>query len=303
MQLVKLCNYFPTVFVGVVFVVSAILKLMGMASFEMYMYEVLNVSFEFASVVSRLVVAVEIILGIALIVNLWYADCVSEGVLVIFSFFLVYMLLQGSTESCHCMGDAFDLSPGKSLVKNVLLIFILFFGPRRTKWLKYQKKPFLKVVAAISLVSVVAVFAVNRPDFMRIVKGREYNQEQLTLMLQREYPLALEGNKVVCILSTHCGKCKMAARRMEGIFKMYGWKDYEVLTVFSDTKIITKPIAEQVDTFFKETKVKRRNVAIVDQERLAEVAPNVPTIFLLNNGVVIKTYGYRNIVTEDFKKR
>ena len=39
MQVARLSRYIPTVAVGVLFIISAILKLLGMAAFEMYLYE------------------------------------------------------------------------------------------------------------------------------------------------------------------------------------------------------------------------------------------------------------------------
>ena len=128
-------------------------------------------------------------------------------------------------------------------------------------------------------------------------------QEKLTELLEQKYSLGLKGDKVVCVLSTTCGNCKMAARRMEGIFTRYDWKDDEILTIFSDNKIISGPIEERIDSFFDETKTKRRNVIIVSHDTLSLVAPRVPTIFLLKDGIVQKTHGYRSIYSEDFEKK
>ncbi len=303
MQLAKLSRHIPTVAVGVLFIISAILKLLGMAAFEMYLYEFGVVSFEVAAVVSRLIIAVEIAVGIALLANIKWADYVAGAMLLMFSIFLIVQIQQGHTGNCHCMGEVFDLPPDKSLSKNFLMLMLLFWGHRMAKYLMQSKKNWIITIVVISLVSVVSVFAIDRPDFMRLVREREYSQEKLTEMLQEKFPSALEGDKVVCVLSTHCGMCKMAARKMEGIFTRYEWKDDEILTVFSHTHETTKPIEERIDSFFVETKVKRRNVITVDQDSLYEVAPRVPTIFLLKDGVVKKTHGYRSIYSGDFERK
>lgn len=302
MQLARLSRYIPTVAVGVLFIISAILKLLGMAAFEMYLYEFQVVSFEVAAVVSRLIIAAELAVGIALLANIKWADYVAGAMLLVFSIFLIVQIQQGHTGNCHCMGEVFDLPPDKSLSKNFLMLMLLFWGHRMTKYLKQSKKNWIITIVVVSLVSVVSVFAINRPDFMRLVKEREYSQEKLTEMLREKLPSALKGDKVVCVLSTHCGMCKMAARKMEGIFTRYKWQDDEILTVFSHTHETSKPIEERIDSFFVETKVKRRNVITMDQDSLYEVAPRVPTIFLLNNGVVQKTFGYRNIYSGDFER-
>ena len=302
MQLVRLSRHIPKIAVGVLFVISAILKILGMAAFEMYLYEFQIVSFEVAAVVSRLIIAAELAVGIALLANIKWADYVAGAMLLVFSIFLIIQLKMGNTGNCHCMGEVFDLSPDKSLSKNLMMMMLLFWGHRMEKHVKQSQKSWIITVVVISLVSLVTVFAINRPDFMRLIKEREYSQEKLTELLQDKFPSALEGDKVVCVLSTHCGMCKMAARKMEGIFTHYGWQDDEILNVFSHTHETSKPIEERIDSFFVETKVKRRNVITMDHDSLYEVAPRVPTIFLLNDGVVQKTYGYRNIYSGDFEK-
>lgn len=302
MQLARLSKHIPTIAVGVLFIISAVLKLLGMAAFEMYLYEFGVVSFEVAAVLSRLIIAMELAVGVALLANIKWADYVAGAMLLFFSIFLIVQVQMGNTENCHCMGEVFDLPPGKSLSKNLMMLMLLFWGYRMADYLKQSKKSWTITVSVISLVSVVSVFAINRPDFMRLVKEREYSQEKLTELLQDKFPSALKGDKVVCVLSTHCGMCKMAARKMEGIFTRYKWKDDEILTVFSHTYETSKPIEERIDSFFVETKTKRRNVITMDQDSLHEVAPRVPTIFLLNDGVVQKTYGYRNIYSGDFER-
>lgn len=302
MQLVALSKYIPTVAVGILFIMSAILKLLGMAAFEMYLYEFQVVSFEVAAVASRLIVAAELAVGIALLANIKWADYVAGAMLLVFSVFLIVQIKQGNTGNCHCMGEVFDLSPDKSMTKNILMLILLFWGHRMAKYLRQSKKNWLITSAVIAMVSLIAVFAINRPDFMRLIKEREYSQEKLTELLTDRYPSALEGDKVVCVLSTRCGHCKMAARRLEGIFARNDWRDDEILTVFSDPKIESESIEERIDSFFIDTKVKRRNVISMDQDTLYHVSPRVPTIFRLKDGVVKNIHGYRDIKTADFEK-
>lgn len=302
MLLAKLSKHIPTVAVGVLFIISAILKMLGMAAFEMYLYEFQVVSFEVAAVASRMLIAVELAVGIALLANIKWADYVAGVMLLLFSIFLIIQLQHGNTGNCHCMGEMFELSPDKSLSKNLLMMMLLFWGHRMAKYLKQSQKSWIITSVVIGLVSFITVFAINRPDFMRLIKEREYSQEKLTELLEQKFPSGLQGDKVVCVLSTQCGHCKMAARKMEGIFSRYGWNDDEILTVFSNTKNTSRPIESRIDSFFVETKVKRRNVIFMDHDSLSEVAPRVPTIFLLKDGVVQKTHGYRSILTEDFEK-
>lgn len=302
MQLAKLSKHIPTVAVGVLFIISAILKMLGMAEFELYLYEFQVVSFEVAAVFSRLIIAAELAVGIGLLANIKWADYVAGAMLLVFSIFLIVQIMQGNTGNCHCMGEMFELSPDKSMSKNILMLLLLFWGHRMSDYFEQSKKSWIITAVVIGLVSTIAVFVYRCPDFMRMIKQREYSQEKLTELLQERFPSGLEGDKVVCVLSTRCGHCKMAARRMEGILSRYDWNDDEILTVFSDHMDIDEPIEALVDSFFMETKVKRRNVLTVNQDTLYEVAPRVPTIFLLKDGVVKKIHGYRSITTGDFEK-
>ena len=114
------------VMLGLVFIVSAVLKLIEMDHFEIYIYSYHYFNLNESFVVARLAVVMELVLGIGLISHclhklVWWG---SMTMLVGYSLLLIYAIHIGRTDSCHCFGELLQLDPKESLIKNGILIFL-----------------------------------------------------------------------------------------------------------------------------------------------------------------------------------
>ena len=119
------------VLLGLVFIVSAVLKILDMDKFEIYIYSYHFFSLNFSFLVARLAIILELVLGVGLIANclhklMWWG---SVSMLVGYSLLLIYAIANGRTDSCHCFGDYLQLDPKQSLVKNgfLLVLFLLIY--------------------------------------------------------------------------------------------------------------------------------------------------------------------------------
>lgn len=115
--------------VGAVFIVSALSKLVTVDSFEMYVYSFGLFPMVACFYLSRILIAAEVVLGIALVShrNHRFTTIMSLLFLLFFVCFLVYAQLIGRTDSCHCFGELLPFNPVQSLLKNAVLILALLF--------------------------------------------------------------------------------------------------------------------------------------------------------------------------------
>ncbi|MBR3914599.1 MAG: DoxX family protein [Bacteroidales bacterium] len=128
--------------IGGMFVIAAILKLMSIDEFEIYIYSFNVLNFLLTSFVSRIIIAGEFILGLFLIlkVNYKFTWNATMTVLILFTLFLIYVAISRNDTNCHCFGQLVELSPVESIIKNVIAMILLSID----KWtnLKPQSSKF-----------------------------------------------------------------------------------------------------------------------------------------------------------------
>ena len=150
------------VFVGVLFIISGLIKLNDPLGFsyklqEYFSSDVLNIPFlePYALAISVLVVIFEVILGVFLLIGYKPKFTIWSliAMIVFFTFLTFYSAYFDKVKDCGCFGDALKLTPWESFTKDlVLLVFILilFFG------LKFIKPIFNKlpttVIALLSFI-------------------------------------------------------------------------------------------------------------------------------------------------------
>ena len=120
--------------------VSAALKIISIDSFEIYLYSLHLLPYAGCFILARAIVSGEILLGTLLLSNKFHrtASLLNLGTLLVFTIFLCILHLTGSTENCHCLGDAISFSPLQSIVKNGVLILLSLAA---WKWTNVQWRP------------------------------------------------------------------------------------------------------------------------------------------------------------------
>ena len=121
MQKVKLIL---KILLGLVFILSGVLKLIDVDKFELYVYSFNFLSLSLSYIAARLLIAFEFLLGVALVVNIFnkYVMRTTLITLVGFTLFLLYLILIGRTDNCHCFGEYVQFNPIESIVKNVIFM-------------------------------------------------------------------------------------------------------------------------------------------------------------------------------------
>ena len=282
------------VLLGLVFVVSAVLKLFDMDKFEIYIYSYHFFSLNASFMVARLAIIIELVLGIGLISHclhklMWWG---SIAMLAGYSLLLIYAMYLGRTDSCHCFGDFLQLDPKQSLVKNGVLMLLFLPIYRMESW----KTPFRWLILCITvMVSTIAVFVISPPDNLTSNADPVQNlQLELFNEMLDDAPLdALnlrEGKQVICFFSTSCEYCQMAAHKLSLMQQFYGFPKENITYLFMGNE-------ESIAKFYEESgSAQYRDVLYSDVARLLKaINGNFPVIVFLEDGEVVHEYSFRNM--------
>lgn len=288
------------VLLGLVFIVSAILKLFDMDRFEIYVYSFHFFSLNFSFLAARAAIIAELVLGIGLVSNTlhkmyWWG---SMAMLLGYTLLLIYALHLGRTDSCHCFGDFLQLDPKQSLIKNgvLLLLFMLVYR------MESKKTPFRWLILCLAVMaSTIGVFVASPPDNYTSAYNEEQNlQPTLFDSMLDEVPLdslnLRDGKQIVCFFTTGCEFCQMAAHKLSLMQEYYGFPADNITFVFMGNE-------EGVSRFFEESaSAHYRSVLYPDAVRLLKVINgNFPVIVLMDNGEVVHEYGFRNMHEDEIK--
>jgi hypothetical protein len=125
-------------FLGCVFVVSAVAKMLSLGAFELYVVQQgLLPSRQLAAYAARGLLAAELFLGLACFTKAWFRRLTlpaAFGMLLVFSLYLAYLaFLKGDSTSCHCFGELLPMSPLHSLFKNAALLAVVAYLYRQVR--------------------------------------------------------------------------------------------------------------------------------------------------------------------------
>jgi len=288
------------VLLGLVFIVSAVLKVYDMDRFEIYVYSYHFFSLNLSFLAARAAIIFELVLGIGLVSHTlhkmyWWG---SVSMLLGYSLLLLYALHLGRTDSCHCFGDFLQLDPKHSLLKNGILLLFFLLIYKMESW----HTPFRWLLLCLAIMaSTIGVFVASPPDNLTSNSNPEQNlhRELFDEMLD-EAPLDTlnlrEGKQVVGFFSTSCEYCQMAAQKLSLMQQYYGFPTDNITFVFLGSEDgITRFYEESASTHYG-------SVLYPDVVRLLKVINgNFPVVVLLDNGEVVHEYGFRNMQEDEIK--
>ena len=282
------------ILLGLVFIASAVLKVFDMDQFEIYVYSYHFFSLNFSFLVARAAIIVELVLGIGLVSNTlhkyyWWG---SMTMLLGYTLLLIYALVIGRTDSCHCFGDLLPFDPKQSLVKNGVLMLLLLCVYK----VEEKKTPFRWLILCVALMaSTIGVFLASPPDNYTDAYDSEQNlQKDLFFDLLNEPPLdslnLQEGKQVVCCFSTGCELCQLAAHKLSLMQQFYGFSPENITYLFMGNE-------EDIANFYEKSQsAEYRNVLcnnVVDL--LKAINGQFPALVFLKDGEVVHEYGLRDM--------
>ncbi len=149
---------FSRIFVGVLFIISGLIKLNDPVGFSFKLEEyfsqgVLNLPFfePYALLIAIVVVIIEVLLGVALLIGYKPKFTVWSllVMIVFFTFLTFYSAYFNKVTDCGCFGDAVKLTPWESFTKDIiLLVLILVLVPG----VKFIKSIFRNATGAVVMI-------------------------------------------------------------------------------------------------------------------------------------------------------
>lgn len=227
--------------VGGVFIIAAILKLISIDEFEIYIYSFNIFNFLLTTFVSRIIIIGEFILGLFLILKINYKFTwrISLLTLTLFTLFLTYTAIFRQDTNCHCFGELIELSPLESIIKNVILILLLLLSQKskdkRQKALSEVQSS--KFFVLCSSFFVLLVFIISPPDSiykMLYSTEKEVSSidlyesfDEVTKIDFKEDELIFDSisdfntkeNQLIVIVSSGCKYCKLGMKKLSLMMK------------------------------------------------------------------------------------
>jgi len=169
----NIITQFSRIFVGVLFIISGLIKLNDPVGFsyklaEYFSEPVFNMPFlePFALGLAIFLVILEVVLGVMLLVGYKAKQTIWALLLLIvfFTFLTFYSAYFDVVKDCGCFGDALHLTPWESFTKDVVLLFfilILFFNQKLIQPLFPTPKTNFAVYVSVVLCAFMAVWVLN----------------------------------------------------------------------------------------------------------------------------------------------
>ena len=275
--------------VGIVFIISAVLKFIGIDAFELYIYgfDILNLDLSY--LFARMLILGEFALGLWLLSNQNKSVCnkLTYAILAAFSIFLIIQIIRGEEGNCHCMGEDINISPLNSLLKNILLFALTWVS---SKAANYDNKYIKLTIFLLFICTGVAMFMVSPPDTWAEEKLQLCHNDELEKFLQTDniYNTQTDRKKktIVCLLSTSCKICKLSARKLQIILDKT--KGVQVYEIFDGTE-------EEVNNFWKESQSNQQAHKTLPSDSFWLMTGSVPVFAIVEDGKVTEAFSYRTM--------
>lgn len=279
---------------GILFLLSATAKLVGIDDFEIYLFSFGWFSLGSAFLLARLVIAAEYSLGLLLLGNFcprlafWGSVALLGG----FSLFLAGLLLAGNQDNCHCFGEWVDLNPKQSLIKNGIMLALLLLSAGVQAFRIRHKGLWLTLALLLPLATVLIVSPPDNWRYDAYARKEPLNETAFREALASGIlPASMtEGERVVCFYSLQCHFCKMSAQKLTILRQRGEFSQAPVIAVFGR--------GEHPDPagFLAETGFQPDEIHFIEPAEFLRITNgSFPLILVLRDGAVTDTFNYRNL--------
>lgn len=280
--------------VGIIFIISAILKLYpSITEFEYIIKSQLQFSDSLTYFTSRFFIGLELALGFLLLFNFkgrknWNIT-LSIATLILFSIHLLILLANtGNDVNCGCMGSLIKMNPIESILKNIGLIIMLILG---TKWTTMNSKNQDKFYNGLSIGLIFAMvlgsfIAFPQTNKVQLAYHKMYDVDQPE---QPKINLK-EGKHIVCLMTLTCGHCKDAAIAIQEMLNQTGKLPFYFIFPEPNDTTTTE---EKLFGFLEATKTYNVPFHFVNFDLFAEYVKatgntGTPVILMMEDSTVIK---------------
>ncbi|MBO6069335.1 MAG: hypothetical protein J6P50_09065 [Bacteroidales bacterium] len=279
-----------------IFILSAVAKLAGADNFELYVFSLGVFSLGASFIIARLVIALELFLGVWLMVNTHPKAAIKLAValLAAFSAFLVVLIVKGSKDNCHCFGDLIDFTPVQSLVKNAVLAAVAALS-LKVKPFNIPRRNLIAALAGVS--SLAAVFIISPPDNLMYksyaIDG--FNQDIFDKAVADGLidEALTEGDDLTCFFSFNCEFCHMTAKKLS---IMLGRGAFEGATVNVLVGGKYEDFAAEAAAFFADSQLPYNSLDSLPANTFLHITNgHYPVVIHTQDGRLLEQWSYRDL--------
>jgi hypothetical protein len=293
-----------SIILGLVFIFSAYVKLYPVELFELTLIDFGIANWVLAPYFARIIIASEFFIGFLLLLNIYFNRFtlrITIGILILFTVYLAWTIFKyGNIENCKCFGNFILLTPMESILKNIVLLLISLILYKLHRGIKWR---FLKVIfPIIILISLSLPFILNPVDAFTTKKMFDHDELNYNLGLDVLYnnPKVVtpkeelrEGKHIIAFMSLTCKHCRIGAYKMY-IIKKRNPKMPFFFVLNGDTK--------DLQPFFNETMATNIPYTILLGQDFVKISGlELPAIFWVNNGIVVKKCNYLNLYQNEIE--
>lgn len=281
--------------IGAFFIVSAVLKLLSLANFELYIYSFNIVNFTLSCFAARAIIAAEILLGLLLIAKVKYkaAWWLTLLMLIGFSFLLIYVILFRNDSNCHCMGDLMEIKPSLSLIKNLVAI-ALMLCVRKEEDYRFRGRIVALVIAFLA--AIVPPFILFPMDNIYNMFSKSdnlnFNAAEFNALMADSTMQGVsfdDGNYIVGVVSSGCEFCHTGGLKLSEIVSNNQLDSNRVVyLIWGDSTSICQFQTETKSNSF-------RFIPISPIQAIHIVNGQFPTFLIMHDGVVQSTADLRHL--------
>ena len=263
------------VFMGLVFIISAYTKFIAPGIVEIILVDhgIVHTR-ESAAIIVRLLIGAEFGIGL-LFIQPYFLKKISIPIAVVFlSGFTAYLVYTGfilkDTQNCGCFGVMIQMSPVESIIKNVVLLGLLFL---LYKLADTDKKNWI-VPCIIMIVSVAAV-VISLPSKNPV----EFAFSKYTNFVGEGRVDLSNGDKIVAVFNLECDHCQEVAREAAEMKR----KDSNVPQLYV---LFFKEAENTPESFDKQTNSNFPYAMIGVKEFFDLIGAQPPRLYWLHNGKI-----------------
>jgi uncharacterized membrane protein YphA (DoxX/SURF4 family) len=303
---IKICiKWILRIILGSLFVTTAALKVISVDAFEVYIYSFGFFNFLLSTLLARLLIAFEFIVGIGLIFQIQYkyVKWLTLLSLIVFTLFLIYVAIFRNDANCHCFGEFIQLDPFHSIFKNLIMTGILMYIWKEDRDLI---KPLVKKIIAWGATAVIIIvcLVVIAPDslYNKVYHAdRDYNEETFEILKTDSTMLALNidsGNYVIPVIAYGCNYCKMGMRKLNSIVEHHNLDTSKIKIYIAVTSL------EQIETFKRETGINNSYhfYPISFIVAINIVHGKFPSFLYLSNGKIVRCTDMRGLTENELRE-
>jgi len=329
------------VILGSLFILSAISKLFPIEAFDLTIVNQGITNWNVAPYLSRFIISVELFLGISFFINPFVKKIsipFSFLLLVVFCVHLTYLIATGSgNKNCGCFGELIPMSSVEALIKNLILIFLLFLV---NKYFLFEKKPNYSFAFAVFSIVFGGMFLIFQIKPYNIPpKDEIQSQMNDSVVTVAPSPSKKKSDTVQVTTKTSNAEQKTSSEkpRVKSVFASFReFSGGEIVNLDNGIKLVClfsldcedcmetayklgqakkdwnnfPPLyilflgeENQINNFFDAAAMTFPYKIISPQSFFPLIKNFPPRIVLLNNGNIIGDWGYENFSLDELNKK